>query len=331
MLPRNAIAIRKTLGAATRAKIITAATHKTSTATLLDYPPGAYTGMRTFDKLGIMDFTGHTTRLANSLQQIHFPGQGAETSVVDSNVEAAAATKGLAPLRSLEVMKEETMNLVKAGLKFYYKNRTDDVLGSADETKVTVLCTWDPENQEPTLIAHFEPLKTPTTLRCKVEVHGSPRHHATAKDSQWVKRDRRGLEASLDKDSNEALLVDNSTQDIYEGLSSNFFAFDRARRTILTAPLNSVLQGTILKVVMNVCNNENIPVEFKFPNLKEAHEWEGAFITSTSRLVLPIEKLVMPDGNVKGFEPSPTIELIRREVLEECRRRVEPILTKEDI
>ncbi|KAG9063142.1 hypothetical protein KI688_004742 [Linnemannia hyalina] len=329
MLPRNAIAFCKTLGA-TRAKIITAATHKTSAAILLDYPPGAYTGMRTFDKLGIMDFTGHTTRLANSLQQIRFPGQDTSTSVVDSDVEAAAATLGLAPLRRPDVMKEETTNLVKAGLKFYYKNRADDALGPADETKVTVLCTWDPKNQEPTLIAHFEPLKTPTTRMCKVEVRGSPRRHATAKDSQWV-RDRSSLRASMDKDSDEALLFENSTQDIYEGLSSNFFAFDRERRTILTAPLDSVLQGTILKVVMNVCNVENIAFEFKFPNLKQIHEWEGAFVSSTSRLVLPIEKLVMPDGNVKEFEPSPTIELIRREVLKECRKRVEPLLTKEDI
>ena len=76
-------------------------------------------------------------------------------------------------------------------------------------------------------------------------------------------------------------MFEDSTQDLYEGLSSNFFAFERERRTILTAPLNAVLQGTILKVVMNVCNDENIPVEFKFPNLKHTDEWEGAFITST--------------------------------------------------
>ncbi|KAF9120456.1 hypothetical protein BGW39_011366 [Mortierella sp. 14UC] len=331
MLPRNAIAIRKTLGAAT--EIITSITNKTSTATLLDYPPGSYTGMRTFDKLGIMDFTGHTTRLANSLQQIRFPPppqQDTNSSTASSNAgEPVTATQGLASLRRPEIMKEETTRLVKTGLKFYYKNY-EEALGAADETKVTVLCTWDPKKQEPTLIAHFEPLKTPKTSMCKVEVRGSPRQCATAKDSQWV-RDRSGLEASLDKDSNEALLYEDSTQDIYEGLSSNFFAFDRKRRTVLTAPLDSVLEGTILKVVMNVCNKANIPVEFKFPNLKQTHEWEGAFISSTSRLVLPIEKLVMPDGSVKEFKPSPTIELIRREVLRECRKRIEPLLTEQDL
>ncbi|KAF9096774.1 hypothetical protein BGX23_010462 [Mortierella sp. AD031] len=325
MLPRNAIAIRKTLGAAS--EIIITLTPKTSTATLLDYPPGAYTGMRTFDKLGIMDFTGHTARLASSLQKIRF----SPSNVVDGTVgsEASAATRGLASLRRPEIMKEEATNLVRAGLKFYYKNLKDS-LSPANETKVTVLCTWDPKNEEPTLIAHFEPFKTLKTPICKVEVRGSPRRHATAKDSQWV-RDRSSVEASLDKDSNEALLFEESTQDIYEGLSSNFFAFDRDRRTILTAPLDSVLQGTILKVVMNVCSQENIPVEFTFPNLKRTHEWEGAFISSTSRLVLPIDKLVMPDGSVKEFKPSPTIELIRREVLKECRKRVENLLDESDM
>ncbi|KAG0280809.1 hypothetical protein BGZ95_008601 [Linnemannia exigua] len=328
MLPRNAIAIRKTLGTATG--IITSLTSKTSSATLLDYPPGAYTGMRTFDKLGIMDFTGHTTRLANSLQQIRFPSQDTQCPVSNAHdSESATATQGLESLRRPGFMKEETTSLVRAGLKFYYKNR-EEALGSADETKVTVLCTWDAKFQEPTLIAHFETLKTPKTPMCKVEVRGSPRQHATAKDSQWI-RDRSGLEASLDKDSNEALLYENTTQDIYEGLSSNFFAFDRDRRTVLTAPLDSVLQGTILKIVMNVCNEENIPVEFKFPNLKQTCEWEGAFISSTSRLILPIEKLVMPDGSVKEFQPSPTIELIRREVLNECRKGVELLLTEDDL
>ncbi|KAF9930024.1 hypothetical protein FBU30_000937 [Linnemannia zychae] len=278
MLPRNAIAIRKALGTHTP-EIITAMTHKTSTAALLDYPPGAYTGMRTFDKLGIMDFSGHISRLANSLQQIRFPSANTTGSAAgSSSVETAAITEGLAPLRRPDVMKEEVMNLVKAGLKFYYMNH-DQALGPADETKVTVLCTWDAKTQEPTLMAHFEPLKTPKTPMCKVEVRGTPRLHATAKDSQWV-RDRSSLEASLEKDSNEALLFDNLTQNIYEGLSSNFFVFDRDRRTILTAPLNSVLQGTILKVVLNVCNNENIPVEFKFPNLNHTDEWEGAFISN---------------------------------------------------
>ncbi|KAG0005853.1 hypothetical protein BGZ80_011465 [Entomortierella chlamydospora] len=342
MFPRNVLAIRKSLGSSATSEIITSITPKASNATLLDYPTGAYTGMRTFDKIGIMDFTGHTARLATSLQQIKFTTHADNTITTSTGTainEDVAVTEGLAQLRNQETMKKETTDLVQAGLKFYYsqlrQNLQNGELTSAleGETKVTVLCTWDAKAstvKEPTLVAHFEPLKTPKESRCKVEIRGSPRQCATAKDSQWV-RDRKDLEAGLDKDTNEALLLDNETQDLYEGLSSNFFALDRNRQTVMTAPLGSVLLGTIQKVVLNVCSAEKIPVDYTFPNLKHIDDWEGAFITSTSRLVLPIEKIVLPDGTVKVFEESPTIELIRRGVLKECRTRVEYLITENDV
>lgn len=88
------------------------------------------------------------------------------------------------------------------------------------------------------------------------------------------------MEDALDKDSEEALLVDDETQDVYEGLSSNFFALDRKRGTLLTAPIGTVLQGTIQKVVQSVCKARNIPIDYTFPNLKHVDEWEGAFISS---------------------------------------------------
>ncbi|KAG0199050.1 hypothetical protein BGX28_007611 [Mortierella sp. GBA30] len=338
MLPRNAVAIRKTLGTAT--EIITSRTSMNSHAMLLEYPPGSYTGMRTFNIIGILDFSQHTKRLANSLQQIRFPGAATEITVSTKDDpgttrEDPAATAGLVLFRQHETMKQETTDLVRAGLSFYYKqlkaSLCDDKMATVSgETKVTVLCSWDPKIEQPTLVAHFEPLNTPTTARCTVEVHGSPRHQATAKNSQWV-RDRCHISASMSKDSNEALLMDDSTQDLYEGLSSNFYAFDRKRRVILTAPLGSVLEGTIMKSVMQICKAEHIPVEFSSPNLKHIDEWEGAFISSMSRLVLPIEKLILPDGFVKHFEMSPTIELIRDRVQKDCLKRVENLLTEQDL
>jgi hypothetical protein len=51
----------------------------------------------------------------------------------------------------------------------------------------------------------------------------------------------------------------------------------------------------------------------------------------TSRLVLPIETIVLPDGSKKTFENSPAIELIRSQVLQECQRRVEALLTAQEL
>ncbi|KAG0325763.1 hypothetical protein BGZ99_000208 [Dissophora globulifera] len=286
--------------------------------------------MRTFDKIGIMDFTSHTTRLATSLQQMRFPPPALPLTGEQGESEDVAATAGLASLRSPESMKIAATDLIRSGLKFYFKQFEDSLAsgelicsaGTTGEAKVTV--------KEPTLVAHFEPLKTPKAPTCKVEVLGSPRKHATTKDSQWV-RDRKEIEVLMAEDSNEALLVDENTQDVYEGVSSNFFALDRKRGTLLTAPIGSVLQGTIQKVIINVCQAQNIPVEYTFPNLNHIQSWEGAFISSTSRLVLPIDKLVLADGSVKEFTESPTLELIRREVLKECQRHVENLLLAQDV
>ncbi|KAF9954819.1 hypothetical protein BGZ70_010444 [Mortierella alpina] len=313
-MPQHILAVRKhpstTLSDSPSDNISVSYTNKSANTVLLDYPPGAYTAMRTFDRVGIMDFSGHVARLVSSLAQIHFP----ESEPADT-AEAPTVRRGLAPYRDPETLKTEMAELVRAALKAYYHQSAD-----RDEAKTN----------EPLVVAQVEPLMVLKERRCKVKVHGSPRQHATAKDSQWV-RDRSALEAGLSKDMNEALLLDDATQDLYEGLSSNLFAFDGARQTIVTAPLDSVLKGTILKVVLAVCEEQKIPIEFKFPNLKHIDEWEGAFITSTSRLVLPIKTIVLPDGSEKTFGESKVIDLIRTLVLQECKRRVEAILTDDDI
>lgn len=163
MLPRNVLAIRKSFGSAAASEIITSVTSKSSNATLLEYPTGAYTGMRTFDRIGIMDFSGHADRLASSLQQIKFSTPASSPSPSPSAIDSSsssddssngvcedeAATIGLAQLRNEDIMKKETRNLVKAGLAFYYKQLKQNVQNGelkaimAGETKITILCTWD--------------------------------------------------------------------------------------------------------------------------------------------------------------------------------------------
>ncbi|KAG0050733.1 hypothetical protein BGZ83_004480 [Gryganskiella cystojenkinii] len=304
-------------------KLIVTFTDKNANDTLLEYPSGAYTATRTFDHHGILDFSGHVSRIANSLSQLRFATPHKENEIEAEEEESPQVVQALHRFRNAETLKPLMTDLVREGLRDYFGQVSEEFL--LGEAKVTVLCSWDVTISCPIFIAHVEPLKAPKERRCKVRVHGSPRHHATAKDSQWV-RDRSKLEADLSKDTNEGLLLDEKTQDLYEGLSSNFFVYDKKQRCIVTAPLDSVLQGTILKVVMAVCEQEQIPVQHQFPNLKNVQDWEGAFITSTSRLVLPIETMIMPDGSEVHFQESETIDLIRIRVLEECQKRVEQVL-----
>jgi branched-subunit amino acid aminotransferase/4-amino-4-deoxychorismate lyase len=46
--------------------------------------------------------------------------------------------------------------------------------------------------------------------------------------------------------------------------------------------------------ILQVCAAEGIPVHLRPPLLREVDTWEGAFITSTSRLLLPLHELVYP-------------------------------------
>jgi len=98
---------------------------------------------------------------------------------------------------------------------------------------------------------------------------------------------------------NEVLLVDSNMGNIYEGMSSNFFAIvnpslsESGKSEIWTAPLNLVLKGTVMSMVLSGCEELNIPIRIKLPNIYDASKglWEAAFITSTSRLLLPITKI----------------------------------------
>jgi hypothetical protein len=117
--------------------VVVTNTHKTANTFLLDNPPGAYTAMRTFDRLGIMDFSGHVARLASSLSQIHFPESDRETG---KELEDQVVRDGLAPFRDPITLKRTVTDVVQKVLRAYFGGK-DKREGS--EAKVTVLCTWN--------------------------------------------------------------------------------------------------------------------------------------------------------------------------------------------
>lgn len=86
------------------------------------------------------------------------------------------------------------------------------------------------------------------------------------------------------KDVNEVLLIDDAGR-VYEGMSSNFFAVrvkEDGSPVLVTAPLEHVLLGTVMKIVMAVCEQHRIPIEWTFPCIQDARagKWEGCFLTS---------------------------------------------------
>ena len=83
------------------------------------------------------------------------------------------------------------------------------------------------------------------------------------------------------------LLVDRNGR-LLEGLSCNvFFVKDG---TIFTAGAG-VLEGVTRKIVLEVCNQFTIPIEFTAVRLKDISSCDEAFLSSTSRGVLPVVKI----------------------------------------
>jgi branched-subunit amino acid aminotransferase/4-amino-4-deoxychorismate lyase len=122
------------------------------------------------------------------------------------------------------------------------------------------------------------------------------RHHA---QTQWPeRRDRKGLEALKPADVNEIILRDEQGELLLEGTQTNFYAVT-ADGGLQTAGAGLVLEGTVRRLLLQVCAEEGIPVDETPPRLSDLGSWQGALISSTSRLALPIDWIGVPqDGRV---------------------------------
>ncbi|KAJ1676546.1 hypothetical protein EV182_007982 [Spiromyces aspiralis] len=123
-----------------------------------------------------------------------------------------------------------------------------------------------------------------------------------AKSLDWV-QERRQLEKLIQPPINEVILYNPDSLTFFEGLSSNFFvtmpkmhsevgsATGYSGFKVVTAPLDTVLLGTVMRLVLEVCRRDGVEVVYDNPRVDDLLDgrWHGAFITSTSRLVYPIE------------------------------------------
>ncbi|KAL7747445.1 hypothetical protein RI367_007199 [Sorochytrium milnesiophthora] len=270
---------------------------------LKSLPRGAYTGSRTFGLTSIVNFSLHVSRTASSLQQMRF----------GEPEEPQSTTRALAPYRDVQALRGMMTEAAGAALAKYYQLNKIDTAEAAQapehsETKVTWLVCWDAQRQQQPvrILVHCAPLVSPNKSAVrKAKVAGYPRGNPQAKDTAWV-HDREQLEQLLQDGTSDVLLTDGATHNIYEGLSSNFFAVKRRPGApgttptdflLCTAPLDSVLTGTILNMVIDIARRHDISVEFAFPSDRQlGTQYKACFITSTSRLVRPIDLVEFVDG-----------------------------------
>mmetsp|Transcript_12386 Transcript_12386/g.14220 ORF Transcript_12386/g.14220 Transcript_12386/m.14220 type:complete len:305 (-) Transcript_12386:532-1446(-) len=263
-------------------------------------PRGAYTTARTVSKHSVFEFESHINRLLESasLMQVE---------------EESDCTQIPKPSQKFESLRSQVVDSVNKAVK-EFNLRNPDIDG---EKKITLLLTTEGNNRE--LFCHVTELPERPESPVKAGILGAPRTNATAKDSEWV-RQRKHLEEKMKADTNELVLV-SPNGELMEGLSSNFFAIQDG--AVHTAG-DGILKGTVRQVILDVCKENQVPIVFTPPNVATIMNWEAAFISSTSRLLLPLDEIHVLNEDDLQIKESKTFEnskdsLIRK--LEELVQR----------
>jgi len=274
-----------------------------------NYTGGIYTTARTWERKSIYDFPGHINRLVYGLSKIKYVKGHDEIDSTNEIVETEEVKKAMEPLRNREEFTILIKKLIQMAMVAFYQEN------SKDELKITILVTFNFELTIPEIYIHIGELPIQKSDTISVSSALLHRNNAKIKHSQWTK-DRSSYEEQLaNTDLNEFVMYD-SEGNLYEGLSSNFYIY--YKDSIYTAPEDAVLEGTIGKMVFKGCKEMNIPVKRDFPNINNIKEWSGAFITSTSRLVLPITKFYYKN-ELYELPVDPKVKSIKEYVSKEIK------------
>merc|ERR1711865_1302623 len=314
----------------TNTKIETTATALSSKEFLATYPlTGAYTTARTSQYgTAIFEWNAHVQRTVASIRSMM------EDSAVATSSSSSTALLSLLLDDDLFTVRHRLDTVVAKAVHHYKQintNNNDDNSNSQKsqpELKITVLVGWkkkeknndqaddssssDSSTGVVDIACHVTELPSLPTRPVRVEIRGTPRDNAAAKDSSWV-TERLPLEQLMLKSyqpMNELLLTTTDSSDtgttttgreveetmiILEGSQTNFYAIHKDG-TVYTAE-DGILKGTVRTILLDICAREHIPVVLEPPDMKLPDIWVGALISSTSRLALPIDAIYLPKSN----------------------------------
>ncbi len=276
---------------------------------------GAYTTARSVDGSAVFEFEAHVERLIKSVRLMMEAGSGEGSG--EGKGEEGECLRKHSDLLSCEALRPKLMDSIGKGMRQFKEENSE--LASAREMKITLLVTWDRESFDiSTLIV---PLGERPQQPVKVQVGGKPRRNALAKDSEWT-RQRRALELAKPADCNEVILCDEGGR-LFEGLQTNFYAVVDGR--VQTAG-EGILEGTVRKMLLDACEKGalDVPLDLQPPSVREMDKWQGAFISSTSRLLLPISEIIYTDASGqqqrKSFAPlDPLVQKLESFILDKYR------------
>jgi branched-chain amino acid aminotransferase len=227
-------------------------------------PKGVYTTFRTYEGNKLLPLEHHLTRL-----------------------ESSAALLG----EKIHLDEKLIHEAVKEALKEYQPLDT------------RIRLTVGLEDIQEELFISIEPLVSPSQkdyqMGVKTVTFHLHREIPEAKQTSFISIAEQ-IRKRLPAGCHEGLLVDEQGY-ILEGLSSNFF-FVR-QQTLFTAP-SGVLSGITRSLVLAAAHSQGIPVIFQAAKLIEILTFEEAFITSSTRSILPVVKInnhIIGNGDIGPF------------------------------
>ena len=258
-------------------------------------PGGAYTTFRTYDHNKVIRLDDHLGRLEETAR-----------------------------------LEQKPVTLEQLRLREALRNVIDEYPGDMD---LRIRMVLDLEVAPGEIYLMVEQLKTPPpgayhsgvrVITCRLQ-RDNPKAKLTASIPVIDK-----IRGQLPTGVEEALMVDEAGS-ILEGLTSNFFA---VKGNEIWTNEESVLSGITRLLVLDEAVRIELPVNFRSITITDIHNLEEAFITSSSRGILPVSqidriligsgKLVFPGQPVCSGQPGPITkrlmdcleDRIRNELLE---------------
>ncbi len=269
-------------------------------------PSGAYTSFRTFAGSRVLHLDDHFTRLENTAAMIEKP-----TYLQRNTARKALKTVlRIAQWQNLPPVEDEPITELRLVIQQLGSSPLDlstelldrlDALISTPAQDFRLRLTLDLQEKPGDLYLALQPLTVPGDQAYRegvpVLTHPMQRLLPKAKLTRFIQRSgpvRQAMPAGV----NETLMVDEAGY-LLEGLSSNFFAVIDGE--IWTAE-EGVLSGITRSLVLEGVRQLNLPLRLQPARLADAPSFQEAFITSSSRAVLPVSKI---DDCVLPASPGP--------------------------
>ena len=249
--------------------------------------PGIYTGMRTFRHDRFLWLDAHLERLESNLATLGW----------DFELDRDVVRHGLHSLVSAYPGEDARVRL--------------DVLaeGPRDERLVCELRPFEPVPAA--FIAEGVGVELTNELRREL-----PRVKRTAFIEQRKPYPLQGQECY------EHVMVSSDGR-VLEGTSSNFFG---VRAGVLRTSGDDVLEGITRKVFLHLAARAGLPVELRSLHTGDLDELEEAFITSSSRGLVPV--CAIAGRTVGSGVPGPVARRLLADYAELCAREARPALSE---